>query len=95
MYEIVCSILLDLTKLIVPLIALRIIFDFIRSNIFRKVGVYMQDILYIPDELKQAGYKYVDFGNGYVDLYTKSTFYNESTDSVRLFYNCSPRYLYS
>lgn len=36
MYEIVCTILLDLTKLIVPLIALRIIFDFIRSNIFGK-----------------------------------------------------------
>lgn len=51
----------------------------------------MQDILYIPSELEQAGYKYVEFGNGYVDLYTKPTFYDESTDSVRLFYNCSPR----
>lgn len=55
----------------------------------------MQDILYIPKELEQSGYKYVDFGNGYVDLYTKSTFYDESTDSVRLFYNCSPRNIYS
>lgn len=55
----------------------------------------MQDKLYVPAEILEQGYKYVDFNNGYVDLYNKPYFRDETATYYRIYYNCSSRNLYT
>lgn len=54
----------------------------------------MQDKLYVDKDIP-SDYKYFDFHDGYVDLYNKQSFYNESTTVYRIYYSVSPNTYYT
>lgn len=48
----------------------------------------MSDKVYVPDEVP-SNFKFGEITRDYVDLYPKSSFYNETTDYYRIYYNYS------
>ena len=48
----------------------------------------MSDKIYVPDEVP-SNFKYGEITRDYVDLYPKSSFYDETTDYYRIYYNYS------